>query len=527
MGRVYSAHHTRLHRRQFAIKVLLGDLAATMSTRIRFAQEADAASRLDHPNVVPVVDFGKTHTGLMFLAMELVTGPTLAQLIETEAPLSVDRVIGLTRQLCLGLAHAHACGLVHRDFKPDNVVVVSGSGLEVPRILDFGLAITHDEPSARLTTAGMALGTPSYASPEQTHHEPVDERADLFALGVTMFEMLAGKLPYDGNAMEMIELNARNAPPPIASRAAVSVPPALEAIVVRLMARQPAHRFSSATDVIAALDTVHAIELIATPPSPIITKPARWPIVAAVVGSLVAISVVYAALLHHPTSPNPASAIVKPIETPRPVVTTLAPRSEPPPVAIPTPVPTSTTKPAPLRPVPRTTAKATQKPTQKAPQNPTQTPMTIAVAEPPVIADPPTSIEPSIETPTQVETVKEIPNQLPKAMPSFKLTSASLEAVTSHGSLSTSIVRRSVERAMADITGCARASAVSSKSATETVNATFVIDDQRHATSIATTSSSVLAGCVKRALASVRTADAPDVGTVSVSLEIRFTGGSS
>ena len=204
MGRVYSAHHTRLQRRQFAIKVLLGDLAATMSMRIRFAQEADAASRLDHPNVVPVVDFGKTATGLMFLAMELVTGPTLAQLIATDAPLPVEHVIGLTRQLCLGLAHAHARGLVHRDFKPDNVVVVSGTGLEVPRILDFGLAITRDEPSARLTTAGIALGTPSYASPEQTHHEPVDERADLFALGVTMFEMLSGKLPFDGNAMEMI-----------------------------------------------------------------------------------------------------------------------------------------------------------------------------------------------------------------------------------------------------------------------------------------------------------------------------------
>ncbi len=519
MGRVYSAHHTRLQRRQFAIKVLIGDLAATMSTRIRFAQEADAASRLDHPNVVPVVDFGKTPTGLMFLAMELVTGPTLAELIATDAPLPVERVIGLTRQLCLGLAHAHARGLVHRDFKPDNVVVVSGTGLEVPRILDFGLAITHDEPSARLTTAGMALGTPSYASPEQTHHEPVDERADLFALGVTMFEMLSGKLPFDGNAMEMIERNANNTPPPIASRAMVTIPPALEAIVTRLMARQPDHRFNSAVDVIAALDTVKLTELIATPPPPVVEKRRRWPIVAAIVGSLVAISVVYAALLRHPPPPQVATAtpISQPSAPPprptRPIVTPVTPPD--PTVSIPTPPPTltPTSRPTPRpRPLPRAVPSVSVAP----------------VAEPPpVIAEVPKPVEVLPEPSKPVEAKPLVPTPAPEPLPRVKLTAASLESLTARGSLSTSIVRRSVERAMSEVTTCVRASAVTSSNAAEVITATFIIDDQRRATSIATTGSNVLATCVKNALATVRTSDAPDVGTVAVSLEIRFTGGSS
>ncbi len=517
MGRVYSAHHTRLQRRQFAIKVLLGDLAATMSTRIRFAQEADAASRLDHPNVVPVVDFGKTTTGLMFLAMELVTGPTLAQLIATDAPLPVERVIGLTRQLCLGLAHAHARGLVHRDFKPDNVVVVSGTGLEVPRILDFGLAITHDEPSARLTTAGIALGTPSYASPEQTHHEPVDERADLFALGVTMFEMLSGKLPFDGNAMEMIERNANNTPPPIASRAMVTIPPALEAIVTRLMARQPDHRFNSAVDVIAALDGVKLTEVDVTPPPPVVEKRPRWPIVAAFVGSLAAISIVYAALLHPPPPPQVAVAIAKPIQQPsappRPVVTTVTPPD--PTASLPTPPPilTPTSRPTPRpRPLPRAVPSA---------------PIAPVAAAPPVIADVPTPVEVPPEPAKPVEAPPVVPTPAPKPQPRVKLTAASLESLTARGSLSTSIVRRSVERAMSEVTTCARASAITSTNAAEIITATFIIDDQRRATSIATTGSNVLATCVKNALATVRTSDAPDVGTVAVSLEIRFTGGSS
>ncbi|HKE19147.1 MAG TPA: serine/threonine-protein kinase, partial [Kofleriaceae bacterium] len=116
MGRVYRAHHLRLTQRQVALKILLGDLAASMAMRLRFTQEAKAASRLSHANVVPVLDFGRTPQGLLYLAMEYVEGRSLARIIATEGPLSPARVVRLVRQLCLGLGHAHGHGLIHRDF---------------------------------------------------------------------------------------------------------------------------------------------------------------------------------------------------------------------------------------------------------------------------------------------------------------------------------------------------------------------------------------------------------------------------
>jgi serine/threonine protein kinase len=255
MSRVYRAHHALLPQKKFAVKIMIGDLAAVIEMRLRFAQEANAASHLEHPNVVSVVDFGRSESGLMFIAMELVDGQSLAEVIAKTGALSARRVVALTRQICQGLAHAHERGLVHRDLKPDNIMI---TGRDRVRIVDFGLAVPmDDERSTRLTGVGIALGTPIYASPEQTCAEAVDHRADLFALGVTMFEMLAGKPPFDGGLVEIIAQNASDTLPSIAARAGRRVPPALEAIVQRLMRRDPAQRFATATDVIAALDAAH------------------------------------------------------------------------------------------------------------------------------------------------------------------------------------------------------------------------------------------------------------------------------
>ncbi|MEO8554218.1 MAG: serine/threonine-protein kinase, partial [Kofleriaceae bacterium] len=293
MGRVYRGHHTLLQHKQVALKVLRGDLSATMAMRLRFTQEAESASRLVHPNVVSVGDFGRTETGLLYLAMDFVEGRTLAALVE-EGPMSAARTIHLAQQLCLGLAHAHAQGYVHRDFKPDNIIVVrdpaiapgtrptpiprtsaprpvvallaGDEALERPCILDFGLAI-HADPdlaSARLTTAGAAVGTPVYAAPEQMQSlDQVDGRADLFALGVTMFEMLAGDIPFDVGLIETIHLNATGERPAIATRAraTVHVPPRLERLVRRLMAPAPADRPGSAEEVYDELDAI-ASELV-------------------------------------------------------------------------------------------------------------------------------------------------------------------------------------------------------------------------------------------------------------------------
>lgn len=273
MGRVYRARHVRLSRR-FAIKVLFGDLAADPTMRERFAREAEVASRLDHPNVVSVLDFGEAE-GLLYLAMDFVEGENLADLIDTQGALAEDRVVALTRELCLGLQHAHDLGMVHRDFKPDNVVVVDKDGREVPRILDFGLAILSDTgpmTDGRLTTAGIVMGTPAYIAPEQATGSVVDHRADLFGLGVSMYEMLAGVLPFEGTAIELARLNVSAAPPPIGTRNPnVRVTPRLEKLVHRLMAKRPDERFESAARVIEALDDVAAgvqrVERVRTAPT--------------------------------------------------------------------------------------------------------------------------------------------------------------------------------------------------------------------------------------------------------------------
>ncbi|HVV83597.1 MAG TPA: serine/threonine-protein kinase, partial [Kofleriaceae bacterium] len=253
MGRVYRARHARLQRRTFAVKVLLGDLASTLAMRLRFAQEAEAASGLDHPNVVRVTDFGRSDGGLLYLVMDFVEGTLLSARI-AHGPIPAAEVVTLARAMADGLAHAHDRGLVHRDFKPDNVIL-SEEG--VPRIVDFGLAITVQPTveSARLTGLGATVGTPAYAAPEQVAMGIADHRADLFALGVTMYEMLAGELPFSGNLAEVMYQNATLDPPPIATRApGVVVPAWLEAIVRRLMQRRPEDRFASAAEVIAALE---------------------------------------------------------------------------------------------------------------------------------------------------------------------------------------------------------------------------------------------------------------------------------
>ena len=260
MGLVYRASHVRLPR-PFAIKVLFGDMASDARMRLRFAQEASAACRLSHPNVVTVVDFGKSERGLLYLVMDYVDGETLSELITREAPLSERRVIELARQLCEGLGHAHGQGVVHRDFKPDNVVLEPrDGGSPVPRILDFGLAITANDDDTfdgRLTQHGWVVGTPAYLSPEQARDEEVDQRADLYALGVVMYEMLAGVAPFEGNAMEVAHRNMLEPVPPIRTRNPdVHVSAELERVVRRLLEKKADDRFATADEVIAALDYI-------------------------------------------------------------------------------------------------------------------------------------------------------------------------------------------------------------------------------------------------------------------------------
>ena len=262
MGAVFKGRHVKL-KRPVAIKVLHDHLVHEGNMLARFRREAHVAAKLSHPNVIGVLDVGETKTGRQVMVMEFAEGPTLTEIM-TVSP-ARRRIIQLVRQLLLGLDHAHNAGLIHRDLKPDNIIVeIAQDGTELPRIVDFGIAILRDpdgdvpgEYIQRLTASGMMLGTPLYMAPEQAQCEPIDHRVDLFSLGVIVYEMMAGKPPFSGTAMEIAVANISRDPPPIAKRApGREVDPALELYARKLMARRPEHRFATAREALEMLDLV-------------------------------------------------------------------------------------------------------------------------------------------------------------------------------------------------------------------------------------------------------------------------------
>ena len=253
MGRVLRALHIGL-RQQVALKIL--DSSLVGDGEARFEREARAIAKLDHPSCVRILDYGRTKRH-QFIAMQLLEGSTLAQLILAEGRFAPNRAVQLTRNVVAALAHAHARGVLHRDIKPENVVVVAkpaGDEQHVARavLIDFGLAHLHDD--APLTARGLCIGSPSYLAPERLDGVPHDERADLYAVGVMLYEMLAGARPFvGGNVAEIIyRCRTRPARPLRAIRGDVS--PQLEALVVRALAKDPARRFASADEMLAALD---------------------------------------------------------------------------------------------------------------------------------------------------------------------------------------------------------------------------------------------------------------------------------
>jgi len=251
MGRVYRAHHQNLPDRAYAIKIMIGDYAATAHMRARFQLEAENASKLAHPNVVSVIDFRATDHGVNYIVMDLVEGPSLGEIVQ-KGPMDPDRVIRIARQLCEGLDHAHSRGMIHRDFKPDNILVVGTGELEMARIADFGLSLSMDK-EVRLTTTGIVC-TPAYAAPEQLRGEAIDQRVDLYALGTTLYEMLSGgQLPFHGDLDTSVRAKLMNEAPSV-MHVAPNVPPSLVSIVGRLLSSEPARRPRSAKAVLRALD---------------------------------------------------------------------------------------------------------------------------------------------------------------------------------------------------------------------------------------------------------------------------------
>ena len=263
MGEVYRARDTRLGR-TVAIKVLAADVANDPDRRDRFLREARAAAALSHPNIAALYEIGEDQ-GQLFLAFEYVPGETLGAVIGGR-PMNPRRAINLGVQIADALADAHAEGIVHRDIKPANIIVTPKGHA---KILDFGLATwtsggaerehASEAATAMKTAAGTTLGTVAYMSPEQALGEPVDQRTDIFSLGVVLFEMLTGKLPFTGATTTALALQIVQKPAPLPSAVNRSLPRELDPIVAKALARKLDERYESAATLAAELRSVGAI----------------------------------------------------------------------------------------------------------------------------------------------------------------------------------------------------------------------------------------------------------------------------
>ncbi|MCA9553283.1 MAG: serine/threonine protein kinase, partial [Myxococcales bacterium] len=254
---VYRAEHTMLGK-AVAVKVLRTELSDMEQATLRFQQEARSLCQLDHPNIVRVTDFGRTHNGSLFLVMDLARGVSLSDLMARQGALTPSVAVAVAREVLFGLSHAHAHGLVHRDMKPDNVMVDLSDGRVRAKILDFGIAkiLEDDGPvDGRITEPGRVFGTPRYMAPEQASERPVDARTDVYSVGVCLYEMLSGRHPFPGeSALEVLGKVLMHHPDPLVFEPSpVLRTERLSAVVGRAMAKDPEARFDSADAMSQAL----------------------------------------------------------------------------------------------------------------------------------------------------------------------------------------------------------------------------------------------------------------------------------
>jgi serine/threonine-protein kinase len=256
MGRVFQARHTRLDR-QVALKVLRPAFSQDSGCVRRFFQEAQAVNRINHEHIVEIFDFVEdTQGGHVYCVMELLRGRSLTSLLEQER-LTLERIQRIAVQVCAALGAAHQLGVVHRDVKPDNLFVSQRPGHpDYVKVLDFGVAKVLSAEPSQGTLEGLLIGTPRYMAPEQASGLPVDHRADIYAVGTLLYEMLSGRPPFEAHALGRLMMKIISEPPPPLPERLPSgepLPPALAELVMRCLAKEPQERPQQLAELIPAL----------------------------------------------------------------------------------------------------------------------------------------------------------------------------------------------------------------------------------------------------------------------------------
>lgn len=259
MGEVYAAEHVHIEKK-LAIKLLRPEIVSNPEAVNRFRQEARSSSSIGHRNIIAIEDFGQLSDGRIYMCMELLNGAALNDLITTPQP--VDRLLNILIQTGHGLAAAHAKNIIHRDMKPENIFVTTNGQEDVPKLLDFGIAkVAGNDGQNNLTRTGTIFGTPFYMAPEQALGNAVDARTDIYAMGVIMYEVFAGSLPFQGESfMGILTQHITTEPEPVAHRAAKAgrvLPPGLTEVITRCMQKNPAARFQTMDELVGTLVPIY------------------------------------------------------------------------------------------------------------------------------------------------------------------------------------------------------------------------------------------------------------------------------